>query len=237
MSRKIVIIFFALLVLTLSACERVASTPLPTQDANFPAVAPTSEMSMVEQVATQTAMALTGTPQGGQPQTDAGTPVAIPTFTPLAGVSQPNVVDATATPQGGVPVVATALPSPTPGGQTTTNNQVPVGGNYTLQKGEFPYCIARRYNLNPDDLLAVNGLSKFQDYYAPGTVLKLPASGTGFPGARSLKTHPAAYTVQSGDTIYSIACEFGDVDPMTIATTNNLPAPYTLTVGAQINIP
>jgi LysM repeat protein len=52
-----------------------------------------------------------------------------------------------------------------------------------------------------------------------------------------LKAHPADYTVKAGDTIYSIACDFGDVDPMAIAAANNLQAPYTLKVGDVIRIP
>jgi LysM repeat protein len=106
---------------------------------------------------------------------------------------------------------------------------------YTLQEGEFPYCIARRFNVDPDDLLAASGLA-YGDLYSPGTVLRIPQSGS-FPGARALRVHPANYSVLSGDTIYTVACTYGDVDPMGIATTNGLSAPYTLTPGTSVRVP
>jgi LysM repeat protein len=105
-----------------------------------------------------------------------------------------------------------------------------------LQDGEFPYCIARRFNVDPEELLALSGLSG-DGNYPPGTVLKIPQNST-FPGERSLRTHPASYTVSSSsETIYSIACLFGDVDPAAIAQRNGLSASATLTVGQVLNIP
>ena len=55
--------------------------------------------------------------------------------------------------------------------------------------------------------------------------MRIPQNGSGFPGDRTLRAHPTTYTVQSGDTIYSIACLFGDVDPEAIAFVNNLTKP------------
>jgi LysM repeat protein len=224
MSKRIALTLFVVLVLSLSACTRAASTPLPTATLppNFPAAVSTSNnMGVIEAAGTQTAIAQTGTPQGGQPQLPTNTPIIDPNAT------QAPVVAATATP--GVP--ATALPAPTtiPAGSKPTS--------YALHAGEFPYCIARRFNVDPDELLALSGLSKSQSNFDPGTLLKIPQTGKAFPGARALRAHPATYTVLSGDTIYSIACKFGDVEPTAIASANNLSASYTLTVGSQINIP
>ena len=103
------------------------------------------------------------------------------------------------------------------------------------QAYESYYCLARRFNLDPEGLMAANGNVELY----PGTVLKIPATGTWTLGDRFLKAHPANYTVKSGDTIYRIACvEFGDVDPMNIALANNLAAPaYKLTVGQVLQIP
>lgn len=240
MSKKIVIILFAALVLMLSACERSASTPLPTPtlDANFPQpVATNNNMSLVEQAGTQTAIALVGTPQGGT--VVPGDTSQVPTVTPLGGLPQAQpTLDATQIAAG--TVAAPVLPSPTPSIATASVPQPTVEiarpGTYALKEGEFPYCIARRFNLNPEELLALNGL-KEGSLYLPGLVLKIPATGNGFPGSRALRTHPATYTVKSGDTIYSIACDFGDVDPVNIAAVNGLQAPYSLTTGASINIP
>ncbi|MFZ6021265.1 MAG: LysM peptidoglycan-binding domain-containing protein, partial [Chloroflexota bacterium] len=107
---------------------------------------------------------------------------------------------------------------------------------YTLQKGEWPICIARRYNLDLNAFFSANNLN-MNSRPAEGTVLMIPATGTWSSGPRALKAHPADYTVKAGDTIYSIACDFGDVDPMAIAAANNLQAPYTLKVGDVIRIP
>jgi LysM repeat protein len=103
-----------------------------------------------------------------------------------------------------------------------------------LKPGEFPYCIARRFDVNPDELLRVNNLSSGEIYYANLT-LTIPQSGS-FPGTRALRTHPATYAATAGETIYSIACKFGDVDPGAIASTNNLPG-TTLTASQSLNIP
>jgi len=107
---------------------------------------------------------------------------------------------------------------------------------YTLQKGEFPYCIARRFDVNPNELLRVNNIppgSTLQE----GTTLAMPKSDRTYPGERKLREHPTAYNVQNGDTIYSIACLYGDVDPNAIAYVNGLEAPYELSVGQELQIP
>jgi LysM repeat protein len=68
--------------------------------------------------------------------------------------------------------------------------------------------------------------------------LQIPQTGNPFPGNRSLRAHPTTYIVASGDTIYSIACLFGDVDPEAIAYVNNITSPNKqLTPGQTINIP
>lgn len=239
MSKRIALTLFAVLVLTLSACTRTASTPFPataTVVSNFPAVpAATSMMKVIEDAGTQTAIAQTGTPQGGLPALSTPIPGAVATFTPPA--------DATSAPVNVTPGATTAAETPLPAASTavptvTSAPAVPLSkpATYTLQTGEFPYCIARRYNIDPDELLTLNGLSGSGNF-DPGTVLKIPASGNPFPGSRSLLKHPATYSVLSGETIYAIACKFGDVDPLAIATNNGLTTPYTLTVGTSLNIP
>jgi LysM repeat protein len=105
-----------------------------------------------------------------------------------------------------------------------------------LQAGEFPYCIARRFNVNPDDLLSLNGLIS-GDLFMPGITLKIPQSGA-FPGDRALATHPTTYTVASSDeTVYGIACRYGDVDPAVLASTNGIPVSADLNAGQVLKIP
>lgn len=223
MSKRIALILFAVLTLAFTACQRAASTALPTADFPGPATA-SGSMQIIESAVTQTAIAQFGTPEGSQEQTP----------TPLVVTPDPNATQAPTLVLVGTPAMEnpTPLPPVTPlpaaSGRPST---------YTLQKGEFPFCIARRFNIDPDELLALNGLTRSQSYFAPGTVLQIPQTGKGFPGERALIKHPATYTVLSGDTIYSIACKYGDVAPLSIAAQNGLQPPYTLTVGSQITIP
>jgi LysM repeat protein len=230
MSKRTALTLFAVLAIALTACTRPASTPFPTQAQDFPAV-PTNagSMQVIEIAGTQTAIALFGTPQGDQGQIDSSGVFVTYTPDPNATPTPDLQVEATQTP---LSAVATPLPNITTIPASTTK---PL--DYELKKGEFPYCIARRFNVDPDELLALNGLSKSQSYYSPGKVLKIPQAGKAFPGERALLRHPVTYTVLSDETVYSIACKFGDVDPIAIANQNGLQPPYTLTIGSQITIP
>jgi LysM repeat protein len=239
MSKKFGLIILVVLVIALTACERTASTPpaaSPTVKNDFPKPLATTGMGVVEIAASQTAIALTGVPQGTPILVidDSLTATATPTL--LGGLSP--ILTPTATGQFGV---TTALPSLTPNPNALpTNTPLPTvqttrPATYTLKEGEFVFCLARRFNVDPDDILSLNGLHDSETIY-PGLTLKIPSSGS-FPGPRALKAHPATYVVRTDDTIYSVACQYGDVDPLNIAAVNSLVAPYTLTVGAQIQIP
>lgn len=125
---------------------------------------------------------------------------------------------------------ATAQPTyfvPTPG---------PKPLYYTLQPGEFPYCIARRFDVDPKELLTLNHLSSGL-VYSPGLVLSIPQSGRPFPLPRSLHSHPTTYTVPENKmSVYKVACYFGEVDPIAIVQANRLTS-YTLTLGQTLYIP
>jgi LysM repeat protein len=107
---------------------------------------------------------------------------------------------------------------------------------------EFPYCIARRFDVHPNDLLAASQLTSPDIYYA-GIRLVIP-SGSKWPvqdlGPRSLRPHPGSYTVTgSGDTsVFGVACKFGDVTPEQIVSQNsNVSLNTTLNVGQTLTIP
>lgn len=234
MNKKYSLIIFAVLVLMLGACTRAASTAAPdttaaTQPSDFPQPVATSGMNIIETAGTQTAIATAGLPIPTASGADTQQPIVIgPTSTiDLNAPSTPLP-----SPTTGVPVVSTPVPqAPQPTVQTTKP------GTYTLQQGEFPWCIARRFNVNPEELCSLNGISCAQNYYVPGTSLRIPQSGNVFPGSRALIPHPAQYTVRPGDTIYSIACKFGDVDPVNITAVNGLGSGSNLTTGTTIQIP
>jgi LysM repeat protein len=218
---KILLLVTLALLLPLTACTLSASkapvaTPTPTGEAPFPFTTPDA----MGTIKTQTAVALT--------------PVVVATNTPVV-------------------VVATVAPTKAPetvvNPDTTTTKQEQSGGGvsipaivrpttYSLQKGEWPICIARRFNLDISTFFASNGLN-MQSKPAVGKVLKIPASGTWSSnyGARALKTHPTTYTVVSGDTLYTIACRYGDVGPEQILAANSLSSAGDIKSGMKLNIP
>jgi len=218
--RRLVLAVLVISALAIGACTRSASTaPTATGAAGVTGTPLTGQQATMEAVRsallTQTAQAV----QGGAGS--ANTP------TPGGSVT-------TATPVVGTPATVVTTPS----GPTKTPIPIPalvVPSTYTLHEGEFPYCLARRFNRNPDNILALNGLTN-SSVTVPGETLTIPTTGT-FPGPRALLSHPTTYTVGGGDTIYSVACYFGDVDPMAIAAVNGLSSPYTLTPGSTIQIP
>lgn len=214
MKKKIaVILFIIVLSLSLAACTRSASKEpadvIPTQTPG--------EEQLPFPVNTKAA---------GEDQ-----PTAAP------AVSSTPLPDAAATPLATVPVLPpTPLPTlvPTMAALPVTTQTVPA--TYIVQQGEFPYCLARRFNVDPGTLLSVNGLGS-SSRVSPGTTLSIP-TGTTWSGApRELMPHPATYTVRSGDTIYSIACAYGDVFPENIAEANGIQQPYALSVGQLLQIP
>ena len=109
---------------------------------------------------------------------------------------------------------------------------------YTIQAGEFPICIARRFNLDLGDFLAVNGLT-MSSRVSIGTSLKIPSSGTWTSnyGSRTLAPHPDTYYVNEGDTIGKIACLYGDVTPEAILANNGLKEAGDINAGQTLKIP
>jgi LysM repeat protein len=227
MSKKVtitIVVIAIAVVLLFTACTRSAAQPTslatPTTGNAANAESTPTSMSLVQAWGTSTAIYVQ-------------TAVAQGTFTAVPDASLSDPTATSALPATGVPVDANApaatlvvvAPTATPGRPAT----------YTLQKGEFPYCIARRFNVDPDALLASNSISS-GEILQPGLVLNIPSTGS-FPGVRALRAHPAQYTVAVDDTIYKIACYFGDIDPSAIAAANNLALTTTLTTGQVLNIP
>jgi LysM repeat protein len=201
----------------LTACRVPASkgpfSETPTSE-GLPVPGETSGGIDVGAFATQTAQAnppvvITTQVSPGSPTQ--GSPYPGPTNVP--GVPEP-----TSTPLTYV--------EPTPGGVPTT---------YTLQEGEYPFCIARRFDVNQTELLTLNGLTVNSFFYA-GQELKIPQTGNPFDGSRTLHDHPTTYKIQTGDTVNSIACYFGDVSPDMIILQNNLHS-TDLPVGEVLIIP
>jgi len=225
--RLLVALAIFVFVLALTACTLSASTPPPSTPTTD------SEMSTLEaelgNIATQTAAAGGGsvvvdTPS--EPSSPGGTPEGGgPTQAPQPEATQAPQPEQPEQPEQNKPAKVPKW-KPTPGLPQT----------YTLQKFEFPFCIARRFDLNQNELLSYNGLG-LNSVVAVGFTLKIPQTGNHFAGERSLQKHPTTYTVVAGDTIYKIACKFGNVDPSGIADVNDLKSPYSLNPGQKLAIP
>ena len=219
MKRKVIalVLVVILIGLSVSACTRSATKgpegATATSELPFP-VGTMDPGARVTEIIQQTQAAL-NTPEAPPTSEGEGSGEPQPTAVVVATQAPAEVV-----PTATLPVIPTLTRPAT----------------YTLQKGEWPICIARRYNLDLAGFFSANNLT-MNSRPDVGKVLNIPASGTWSSGPRALKTHPADYTVQAGDTIYSIACDFGDVDPLAIAVANNLQSPYTLTSGAKLRIP
>ena len=212
LSKAVVILLISTAVL-LGACTRSASTPPASQEAaeGTPSGLTAQQATMEavrSELLTQTAQAETGGPDGESEAT------ATPEPTEASEAAETSEA-------------STQVPTP-------VDETAP--GTYTLRQGEHPYCIARRFDVDPNQLLSVNGLDR-SSLISPGMTLSIPQDTGGFPPPRALQSHPTTYTVGSGETIYSIACEFGDVSPLAIAQANGLTEPYDVSAGTVLEIP
>lgn len=228
MFKKLSIFLAAILMIfvVISACSRPASdlpfaTATGSGDSPFPAG--TVSIESIQALATHTAQAATlmaagvgggTTPTAGTPDGTLGTTTPtldIPTLTPTLGTSVPTIT------------------TPTPGRPA----------QYTIMPGEYPFCIARRFDVDPNELLALNpqviGIPENQ--IPSGLVLTIPQTGNPFPGDRSWHDHPTTYTVPEAMTVYKVACYFGDIDPSVIILANNLTPPYNVYTGQTLTIP
>ncbi|MGE5465232.1 MAG: LysM peptidoglycan-binding domain-containing protein [Syntrophothermus sp.] len=226
-----------------SACNQPYSTPpsitsTPINSNSLFQTPLATNMTDVQSLATASALALSGTPISGvvvtavPGLTDAGA-----SMTPTTIIQLPTGAVTTPTATMALSTGSTVLPSYNTSQPPATSVPGTRPASYTLQSGEFVYCIARRFNINPDETLSLNGLYDGQMVY-PGLVLKIPQTGSPFPGDRMLQNHPTTYVVaSSNETLSSIACKFGDVDPNSIASANGLSAGAALTAGQSLSIP
>ena len=144
---------------------------------------------------------------------------------------------------------STPLPTPTPEPTATKpyDPNIMMYSNrngyttYTLQEGDSLVCLARRFDVSVAHLLAQNGLTDPNEVKTGDTVI-LPRNPNAWSmidgyGRRMLVMHPATYTTKDGDTLFSIACAYGDVRPEDIAIQNQLVLGEPLLAGLVIVIP
>ena len=142
----------------------------------------------------------------------------------------------------GTEIVITQVPPTAAPTQTPTNPPTPTMMAVTrpltwaVQGGETVYCLARRFDVDPGEMLAINNLYA-GSMLSIGDVLDVPQSGSWPGGERELLPHPDTWTVSAGETVYQIACAYGDVWPEHIIQANGLQAPYDLTGIQTLQIP
>jgi LysM repeat protein len=205
---SLIILIATIASLMFSACTMSASTPPP--------VTPTTNLSEIARQATETAIAKT--PKAGDTQVPDETSVV--ETQPTATVVEPTATPEPTEEEGGSEIVL----------------EYPVPDSYTLHSGEHIYCLARRFDILPEDIVDYNGY-EYGTLLYPGDVILLPPAGRSYIGQRALQYHPTDYTVIYGDTLYSIACLFGDIDPRSIAAANDLDVDQVLTPGTVLQIP
>src|SRR5688572_3818337 len=93
---------------------------------------------------------------------------------------------------------------------------------HVVQAGETLFSIARRYGLTVEQVAAANGITNPGLIYI-GQVLTIPGGGTS-PGGTT------TYTVQAGDTLFSIARRFNTTVDRLIAL-NGITNPNVLNIG------
>lgn len=104
----------------------------------------------------------------------------------------------------------------------------PKGENvYTVKKGDSLYVIANKYGITVDELKTANNLSS--NLLNVGQILKIPKKEEVAPSEYEV------YTVKSGDSLWSIATNYG-VSVDDIINLNNL-GTTVLQIGQQILIP
>jgi LysM repeat protein len=102
-------------------------------------------------------------------------------------------------------------------------------GTYTVVSGDTLWSVARKFNVSVDELKAANNLTT--NTLSIGQVLKIP----GFVAPAPTPSTGNTYTVQSGDSLWSIANKFG-VTVTELRNLNNLTSDI-LSIGQVLLIP
>jgi LysM repeat protein len=212
---KTLLLLPILMAMILAGCNRSASTA-PVTVPGTPEINPT-ELPVDRQILSSTATAQSVIKDFNQP-----TQIIINAQGTSVAITQPP---ATPTPAG------TATPTPLPPTPVMTR---PV--TWAVQGGETVYCLARRFDVDPGEMLELNNLYA-GSMLSIGDVLQVPQSGSWPTEDRMILEHPDTWTVSAGETVYSIACEYGDVWPEQIIAVNGLQAPYELEPGQVLQIP
>ena len=124
------------------------------------------------------------------------------------------------------------LPGSSSGGGTPVPDPTPSDSTYTVQTGDSLSAIGAKLGLNWREIAALNGISSPYIIYT-GQVLKLPGGADDTPDASQT---PDTYTVQKGDSLYSIGNRLG-VSWSELAVANSIAPPYIIYAGQVLKVP
>lgn len=126
-----------------------------------------------------------------------------------------------------IPASGSPPTSSTPSGSTP--------GTYTVQRGDWFYSIARKFGVTVSALQAANPTVNPSAIY-PGQVLYIPSGAVSPDVQPTPSTSGTTYTVQPGDTLFSIAVRFGKT-AYDLQIANRLANPSAIFVGQKLIIP
>lgn len=151
--------------------------------------------------------------------------------------AETTILSTTAGSGNGEPAVAITTPtSNAPAAALTPEATVtPATIQYTVKEGDTLSSLAQRFQTTLDALRRVNYLT--DDNVFIGQILQIPNSGGLTPeGAPTPTPAPYRYTVAQGDSLNSIAAQFG-VSAVEIIERNELLNPDDIFVGQELIIP
>lgn len=158
-------------------------------------------------------------------------PTATAAVTAAAGTSESKATPAKLTP---TPAAATETETPE---ETLTPEATSdaVIFDYTVKAGDTLATIADSFQTEIQTLRELNFL--LDDNIFAGQVLTIPyTEGMTAEGAPTPTPAPFVYTVEAGDTLGSIAIQFG-ISSMTLVEINNIPDQNNLAIGTELLIP
>jgi LysM repeat protein len=112
------------------------------------------------------------------------------------------------------------------GNPQTAQAQSPCGAYYTVMRGDTLYAISRRCQVDVPSLLQANPAITNPNLIRVGQVLRIPES-----------TQIVVYTVQRGDTLYSLARRYGTTVSAILRLNPAITNPHVIRVGQRIRIP
>lgn len=112
---------------------------------------------------------------------------------------------------------------------------------YTVQKGDTYWILSKRFNVNMNELLMLNGANE-KSYLYVGQVIKIPLQGQSqalsslSAGAAQPYVTYLYHTVQKNDTVWSISVKYG-IPFNELMKVNNFNSSTVLQIGDKVKVP